>query len=205
MSSFWIYPMKPVRINESFLKSLDLGNYVLEKKYDGFRAILIVEEGGFRLMTRQKTELAVPNNLRPQIESLKLPPGTVLDGELWTPSKRGSWRHDKNVVCSLTFWDIIAHGGRSAGAMPLEERRALLERLVGEGAEDVKLVEWEPVTPERIEQIRKEAMEHRATSQSRSGFVHGVVLKRKGSPRRDNPNRSAEHSDWLKVVYWDQN
>lgn len=205
MSSFWIFPMKPMRINESLLKSLDLSNYVLEKKYDGFRALLLVEENGFRLMTRQKTELAVPNNLRPQIEALRLPPGTVLDGELWTPSKRGSWRHDKNVVCSLTFWDVMAYGGKSVGPMPLEDRRALLEKLVGKDTEDVKLVEWEPVTPERIEEIRKEAMEHRAASQSRSGFVHGVVLKRKGSPRRDNPNRSAEHADWMKIVYFAQN
>jgi ATP-dependent DNA ligase len=202
---FWIYPMKPMRINESLLSSLKLGDYILEKKYDGFRALLIVDEHGFKLMTRQRTELAIPNNLRPQIEALKLPPGTVLDGELWTPSKRGSWRHDKSVVCSLAFWDVMAFDGKSVGAMPLEDRRAIMEKLLGRGTEDIKPVEWEEVTPARIEEIRKEAMEHRVASQSRSGFVHGVVLKRKGSPRRDNPSRSVEHADWMKIVYWAQN
>lgn len=205
MSSFWIYPMKPMRINDSLLGSLKLEDYILEKKYDGYRALLIVEEGGFKLFTRQKVELPIPNNLRPQIESLKLPPGTMLDGELWTPASRGSWTHDRNVVCSLTFWDVIAHGGKSAGSTPLEDRRALLEGLLGKGTENVGLVEWEPVTKERIEEIRKEAMEHRVASQSRSGFIHGVVLKRKGSPRRDSPNRSVEHVDWMKIVYWAQN
>lgn len=202
---FWIYPMKPMRINETLLSSLKLDDYVLEKKYDGFRALLIVEENGFKLFTRQKTEMVVPNNLRPQIEALRLPPGTVLDGELWTPTKRGSWTQDKNVVCSLTFWDVIAFEGKSIGQMTIEQRRFVLDRLIPEGVKDIRIVEWEPVTKERIEEIRKEAMEHRVSSQSRSGFIHGVVLKRKGSPRRDNPNRSVEHADWMKIVYWAQN
>ena len=201
----WIFPFKPMKINESLLGSLNLDDYVLEKKYDGYRALLIVEEGGFKLFTRQKVEIPVPNNLRPQLESLKLPAGTVLDGELWTPTSRGSWTHDRNVVCSLTFWDVMAQDGKSVGAKTLEERRAILEELVGVGTENVGLVIQEPVTKERIEEIRKEAMEHRVASQSRSGFVHGVVLKRKGSPRRDNPNRSVEHADWMKLVYWAQN
>lgn len=202
---FWIFPFKPMKINDSLLGSLKLDDYVLEKKYDGYRALLIVEEAGFKLFTRQKVELPIPNNLRPQIESLKLPTGTVLDGELWTPSSRGSWTHDRNVVCSLTFWDVIAFDGKSVGSNTLEERRAVLENLLGAGTENVGLVVQEPVTKERIEEIRKEAMEHRVASQSRSGFVHGVVLKRKGSPRRDNPNRSVEHADWMKLVYWAQN
>lgn len=202
---FWIFPFKPMKINDSLLGSLKLDDYVLEKKYDGYRALLIVEEAGFKLFTRQKVELPIPNNLRPQIESLKLPVGTVLDGELWTPSSRGSWTHDRNVVCSLTFWDVIAFDGKSVGSNTLEERRAVLENLLGAGTENVGLVVQEPVTKERIEEIRKEAMEHRVASQSRSGFVHGVVLKRKGSPRRDNPNRSVEHADWMKLVYWAQN
>ncbi len=201
----WIYPMKPKRINESLLSSLRLDDYVLEKKYDGHRAILVVGEHGPRLFTRQKTDLVMPDNIRPQIEALNLPAGTILDGELWTPTKRGSWTQNKSVVCSLSFWDIMAFQGQLTGAMPLDKRRWILEHMIGDGTQDVKVVEQEPVTVERIAEIRKEAVEHREATQSRSGFVHGVVLKRRGSPRRDNPNRSAEHADWLKIVYFAQN
>lgn len=201
----WLFPMKPRRINETLLSSLRLDDYVMERKYDGHRAILVVGKSGPKLFTRHKTDLVMTDNIRPQIESLNLPEGTVLDGELWTPTKRGSWTQNRSVVCSLSFWDVMAFQGQLVGSLPLEKRRFVLERMIGDGTEDIKVVEQEAVTRERIEKIRKEAMDHRQATQSRSGFVHGVVLKRKGSPRRDHPNRSVEHPDWMKIVYWAQN
>jgi len=198
----WTYPMKPVRVSESILKKIKLDDYVLEEKYDGHRAILISGERGVKLFTRMKTEIQIPDNLKQQLDVLKIPEGIVLDGEIWTPSKRGSWAQNKNIICSLTFWDVINYEGNPVGKKSLEERRAILEKVIGNGMENIGLVVQKPVTIECVEETRKKAMGHRVDSQSRSGFIHGVVLKRKGSPRRDNPGRSVEHVDWMKIVYF---
>lgn len=202
---FWTFPMKPVRVNDSLVDSLSLEDYTMEKKYDGHRAMLASGSGGCRIFTRQKVEMIVPKNLEGQLAGLKLPDGCLLDGEIWTPTKRGSWVHGRSVVCSLTIWDIVALEGRSIGPLPIEERRELLRRLIGAGTEDIRTVEWEAVSKDRIEQIRKEAVEHRDATATRSGFIHGVVIKRNGSPRRDHPKRSAEHVDWMKIVFFAQN
>jgi ATP-dependent DNA ligase len=202
----WIYPQKPVRISESFLSKINPDNYVLESKYDGFRALLTKENGIIRMFTRNRNEMIIPENLISQINSMDLPDGVMLDGEVWTPSKRGSWVHDKSVECSLTFWDIMAYDGKLLIKETLEERQNILQSIIEPGHHpDVKYIQSEHVSVERIREIREEAVQHKTESKSRSGFIHGVVLKRKGSVRRDHVKRSVEHPDWLKIVFWDQN
>ena len=193
--------MKPVRVTETILEKIRPEDYIHEDKYDGHRSMLVSEERGVKLFTRMKVNIPVPNNLQSQLKSLNVPVGTVLDGEIWTPSKRGSWVQNKNVICSLTFWDAISYENKSIGDQSLEKRRAILEKVIGAGTENIKLVVQKPVTRECIEETRKIATKHRVASNSNSGFIHGVVLKRKGSPRRDNPLRSVEHVDWMKIVF----
>jgi ATP-dependent DNA ligase len=147
----------------------------------------------------------MPNNLREQLSAMGLPRGTVLDGEIWNPLKRGSWRHDKSVTCQLTLWDAIRVGGQDLSRQPLEERHAALTALMREEVADVKAVEHLPANMETLSAIREEAVNHWKTEELRSGFIHGVVLKRKGSPRRDHCSRCVEHADWLKIVFFSQN
>ena len=52
--------MKPMRINIRSVGGLRLQDYTMERKYDGHRAILIVEGGKKKLFTRQKNAIAVP-------------------------------------------------------------------------------------------------------------------------------------------------
>jgi ATP-dependent DNA ligase len=197
--SWWLFPFKPVRVRESIFESIDPQKYILEKKYDGWRALLIAGPVPI-LWTREKTRIDMPDNLRPQIESLNLPDGTVLDGEIWTPEKRGAWRHNKGVDCRLTLWDAIRSGKRDLSALPLEARRTELESLLGAGTRDVGIVEWLPADAASYATVRAEAESFREQAQSRSGFIHGAVLKRRGSPRRDHAVRCVEHADWLKIV-----
>ncbi len=143
----------------------------------------------------------MPDNLREQIASLELPAGTVLDGEIWTPTKRGSWRHDKTVVCNLAFWDVIRAGMEDLSQERLEKRHERLVDLVGDKAPNIVAIEQHAATVESFEKILKSAREHRSSTDSKSGFVHGVVLKKLGSPRRDHPTRTIDHPDWVKVVF----
>ncbi len=144
----------------------------------------------------------MPDNLRQQIADLNLPAGTVLDGEIWTPTKRGSWRHDKTVVCNLTFWDVVRAGSQDMSQEKLEKRHARLVELLGDGTANISAVEQYAATPENLEEAMRVAKAHRDTTDSKSGFIHGVVLKKLGSTRHDHPTRSTEHSDWLKVCFW---
>ena len=196
--------MKPVRVTEEVFKTIDPNKYVMEKKYDGFRALLIMN-GSPKLWTRDKNRIELPNNLVDQLNALNLPEGTVLDGEIWNPLKRGSWRHDRGVKCQLTFWDVIRVGYKDMSQLPLEERKKILDNLVLGKCEDIGSVEQLPASLEGYRKIAEEAELHKEATGLRSGFIHGAVLKRKGSPRRDHAVRCAEHSDWMKLVLWPQN
>jgi ATP-dependent DNA ligase len=195
--------MKPVRVNSRSLGSHPLGKYVLEKKMDGHRAILIVDGGKNKLFTRQKSPIAIPSGLAAQLESVKLAEGTVLDGEIWNPMKRGGWTADGREPSVLTFWDCMRDGMKDLASRPLEERRAALMGAIGTGNEGVQIVDQEAATEDRVREIYEKTSAMRKENNSRSGFVHGVVLKLRGSPRRDHATRSKEHSDWLKVVFDD--
>lgn len=193
--------MKPVRATSTVLKTVDINKYVMEKKYDGWRAIVIVNKGA-TLWTRDKRKIDLPDNLREQFEVMGIPDGTILDGEIWNPTKRGAWRHNNRVVCNLTLWDAIRLDNHDLSNEPLEARRAKLESLLaGQAISDIKMTELLTPSLELITEIEHEAQSFRESTQARSGFIHGVVLKRKGSPRRDHVTRCVEHVDWVKIVF----
>ncbi len=198
----WKYPFKPVRATWNIFKTVNPEQYIMEKKYDGWRAIVQVTKGGVSLWTREKRPIAMPDNLTKQLAELQLPEGTLLDGEIWNTSKRGAWRHNRSVVCALTLWDAIRVGPQDLSGQPLEARRAELDNIInGKGMPDVTTTEILPVMEQMAREIDQEAHSFRDSTQSRSGFVHGIVLKRRGSPRRDHAVRCVEHADWIKVVF----
>lgn len=203
----WKHPMKPVRVTEAVFDGIvTQDRYVMEKKYDGWRAVVVCDwSGRVSLWTREKRPIDVPDNLRPQLAGLGLPPGTVMDGEIWNPLKRGSWSHNRSVRCLITLWDVVQVGGTDLGQAPIEARYERLASIVGGGAEDVSVVERIPATAEALREVRAEAEARRSVGSLRSGFIHGVVLKRRGSPRRDHCSRCVEHADWRKIVFWSQN
>jgi ATP-dependent DNA ligase len=202
MSLDWCkVPFKPVRVDESILDKIDLSQYLLEAKYDGFRCILI-QNGRTTLWTRQKNKIEMTDNLSEQVKSLNLPEGTVLDGEIWTPAKRGTWRQDKSVQCLLSFWDAIRYGNEDLSSLPIEKRKEKLRGAINGQTPDISTVESFPALKEIYFKIKEEAFRHKQATGVRSGYIHGVVLKRKGSPRRDHPTKSHEHADWIKIVFF---
>lgn len=200
MSQF-MYPMKPVPVPMEAIDRLDLPKYHLEVKLDGWRAVLTARDGKVALWTRMKTPIVITPFLQAKLLAFGIQDGTVLDGEIWNPLKRGGWTVDGKEPSVLTFWDCVRDGTRDLSARPLEERRAALEGILGDGNGDVRIVEQEEATGARVREVYEEASAVRRESRSRSGFVHGVVLKLRGSPRRDHATVSKEHPDWLKVVF----
>src|SRR5512135_306368 len=198
----WKYPFKPVRATWSVFQTLGLSNYFMEKKYDGWRAIVQVGATAVTLWTREKRLITMPDNLGKQLDALEMPEGTLLDGEIWNMSKRGAWKHNRSVVCALTLWDAIRFGHQDLSGEPIEARRQKLEQLLADkDTPDIKATELLPADEKLAREIDTEARSFRESSQARSGFIHGVVLKRRGSPRRDHAVRCVEHADWIKVVF----
>ncbi len=174
----------------------------MERKFDGFRILAVSENSGIKLWTRHRRVLKAPPSLLKELRSMGLPAGTVLDGEIWSAKKRGGWETTDDKECRVTFWDCVHTGHNLLTKAPIEERRDALHSLLGNGCDRVRIVNIMDATSKNLKTVRKEAVRVRTEGNARSGFIHGVVLKRKGSPRRDHPNRSVAHPDWLKIVFW---
>ena len=76
---WFMYPMKPVRVSMQSVGAHPLDRYILEKKYDGHRAILIVDRGQKKLFTRQRVPIAISPDLASQLDPMEMKEGTVLD------------------------------------------------------------------------------------------------------------------------------
>ena len=102
--SWWTFPFKPVRVDPGVFDRLDCSLYTAELKFDGWRAVLIAGPSEAELWTREKRRIEIPDSLRSDLDKLRLPTGTVLDGEIWNPEKRGGWKHSKGSECRLTLY-----------------------------------------------------------------------------------------------------
>lgn len=199
-SSWWLYPQKPVRVTTEIFKHISPDDYFMEPKMDGFRAVLVMDSGP-KLYTRDHKPMVIPRNIAPQIQALGLPNGTVLDGEIWSYERRGSWRHNEEAFCALSFWDVVRHGFTDLSRTPLFSRRETLKQILAHAGESIGMIPVIDPTPETCEEMERDAQSHRVSTKSRSGYVHGVVLKRKNSIRRDHVMACKEHADWLKIVF----
>jgi ATP-dependent DNA ligase len=201
LNTWQSFPMKPILINNEVLKGLNPLDYTIEPKWDGWRIIIVTNLNRVSTFTRQKTPLKLPMSLQNELNDLDLPVGTVMDGEIWSPMKRGGWNNLPKGQCKLSFWDVMRHGSKNISNESIETRRQILNSLFTP-TENIAQTNVYDVSLENLQKLEQQAREVRDGQALRSGFIHGVVLKRNGSPRRDHACRSIEHPDWLKVVYW---
>jgi ATP-dependent DNA ligase len=157
----WLEPMAATLTQERFVGS----DWVFERKFDGIRLLAYKCGGDVQLYSRNR----LPQNL-PDVRSAiaRLPvDDVILDGEL-------TW----NGGSDYHVFDILWLNGQAVTDLPLEDRRALLERLPFEHPMcRVRLLDDE--TP--WERARREGWE-------------GVIAKRRGSPYE---HRRSKH--WLKM------
>lgn len=199
--SWWKYPQKPVRINQQVLQNLNPDDYTMEPKIDGHRVVLIAGTSQVYVYTRQKRRIQPPNYLMDELRSINFPAGTVLDGEIWNIAKRGGWKKFDRDGFSITFWDTIRTGTVDLSSSSLEDRRDALFSLLNRETEHVLRTEILKPSMAIVESLHQKAREVRDSPDIRSGYIHGVVLKKNGSPRRDHATRSTKHPDWLKYVF----
>ena len=141
--------------------------FLFEPKWDGFRA-LVFRTGGETLL--QSRDLKPLNRWFPELEAslaAALPSGVVLDGEIVVVGRHGLdfdalqqrvhpaasriAKLSKETPARFVAFDLLAAGGRSTMSLPLAERRARLESLLGSARSPLHLT---PMTRSRDEALR---------------------------------------------------
>jgi ATP-dependent DNA ligase len=124
------------------------GNYLYEPKWDGFRAIVF--RGGSDVFI-QSRDLRPLDRYFPELHQAlleKLPQGCVIDGEIIIRTPHGLdfdalqmrlhpaasrvAKLAKETPASFVGFDLLASDGQSRMEAPQSERRALLERVLGD-------------------------------------------------------------------------
>jgi DNA ligase 1 len=180
------YLASPLDGDPASLGALD--EWLIEWKWDGIRAQLVTRDGAVHLWSRGEE---IITHRFPEIvaAATRLPDGTVLDAEVLAfrdgrplPFSALQQRIGRQkqvaqmaraVPVVLMTYDLLEEDGRDIRALPLAERRARLERLLGGGASVLRpspLVEatsWDELAALR--------------EGSRERAVEGLMLKRRDS------------------------
>lgn len=138
--------------------------YLFEPKWDGFRALVFRSAEGVLIQSRDLKPL---NRYFPELEKVlaeQLPRGCILDGEIVVvgtagldfdalqqrihPAASRIGRLAKETPAAFVAFDLIAAGGKPIGELPQQERRARLERLLGQAKAPLYLT---PVTADRAQ------------------------------------------------------
>jgi bifunctional non-homologous end joining protein LigD len=151
----------------------DSETHFFEYKWDGFRAVAMIENGGLRLMSRNRIDLS---GNYPGLSVLgSLPSGLVLDGELvaFRDGKpdfdlmlnRG--RKGTSDAVKYVVFDVLYEDFDSRMDLPLAERRQILQRVVT-GFDSAQLILSEGI-PGKGMMLYQKACEH---------GLEGVMAKR---------------------------
>jgi ATP-dependent DNA ligase len=138
------------------------GSFLFEPKWDGFRAIVFRGNGGVYLQSRDLKPL---DRYFPELHdglSEALPDGCVVDGEIVIATPHGldfdrlqlrlhpaasrAAKLAKETPSEFVAFDLLAADGRDVRAMPFEQRREQLERLLKRAGPPVHLT---PMTRDR--------------------------------------------------------
>ena len=157
----WLEPMAATLTQERFIGR----DWLFERKFDGIRLLAYKRGADVQLYSRNRLPQNLPELAR-AIANLPVPE-VILDGEVTWDGSSG-----------YHVFDILWLNGRAVTALPLEDRRALLQGLP-----------FEPPM-RRVELVDDEAPWERAR---REGW-EGVMAKRRGSPYE---HRRSKH--WLKM------
>lgn len=194
--------IEPMRAVLAAQIPLDDENWSYEIKWDGMRAIAVIEGGTLRLHT---ANLHDATERFPELQGLAAavaPHDAVLDGEvvalgdggipdfgrlqprMQARSQRAVREASLSQPAVYVLFDLLALDGRDLTSLPYEERRAKLQQLVAPGPAWWVTEAWTGGGRELLEVMRERGME-------------GLIAKRLGS--RYEPGRRSTAWRKLKV------
>jgi len=182
----FVVPMAAVAVKE-----LPEGEgWFYEVKFDGYRALVVKDGSWVEIQSRNQKNLTA---MYPTVTSAALKLGAsrvVIDGEIVALDERGRpafqalqhrSSHAKHQIAFYVF-DVLHIDGRDTTGEPIEKRRALLPKLIGENPV-IRLSAELPGSAARV------------IDAVRSLGLEGVIAKRRGSVYQPG-DRS---SDWQKL------
>ena len=176
------------------------GGCVYEPKFDGYRALLFVDDVGCRVQSRRGHDISVSFPDIAETAAEQLPEGVVLDGELviWGDGQLDFAELQRRLASSATAlrrafaqpasfvaFDLLCVDGRDARFSPFRDRRRALEALFAEIGPPLQLA---PQTTDY-----HEAEQWMTDYASDSVGLEGIVAKGLEQPYR------AGKRDWLKI------
>ena len=166
----------------------DADGFLFEPKWDGFRALVFHSGDGLVIQSRDLKPL---NRYFPELEKVlaeQLPKGCIVDGEIVVARAQGLdfdalqqrihpaasriAKLAKEIPASFVAFDLLAAGGKSITALPQQERRSRLERLLGQARPPLHVT---PVTRDR-------AVAQDWLQRFEGAGLDGVVAKPEQSP-----------------------
>jgi bifunctional non-homologous end joining protein LigD len=181
----FIVPMKALGVDAI----PDHGTWHCEIKWDGYRALAVINHGKVQLWSRNHKPLDYPEVL-PPLEALKCR-NAVIDGEIvaLAPSGHSNFQvlqqREMGERPPIVFYvfDLLHLDGESCLSLPIEARRKRLSSLVGRPKSALRLSPTYDVDPHALfAEIKKKGLE-------------GIIMKEAGSVYE--PDRRS--GKWLKV------
>ena len=131
------FPTEPMR---AVLGSLpgDDDRWAYEIKWDGYRTLAFVDEGGLRLQSSNRLDVTAKYPELAGLAAAVNAPRAVLDGELVVLDERGRprfelmQRHESQVA--FYVFDVLHVAGHDTVELPYEQRRTLLDSLLETGS-----------------------------------------------------------------------
>jgi bifunctional non-homologous end joining protein LigD len=164
--------------------------YLYEVKYDGYRALSALSGGKVAVRSRNELDFSTRFAFLPEALRTLTVGEVVLDGEILALDGHGNSKFqllgDASATHKYAVFDILWLDGQDLRARPLEERRELLESVLGNVSLPLALAE-------RVPGSEAEAMAH-----AKSKHWEGLLAKRKGSPYVGRRS-----TDWLKLKLLD--
>lgn len=179
----WRAPDKPYQVFPNYLPNLEGKNYIAESKYDGFRAVILIDSKGATAYSRHFKPMNINTKILKMCKDLGFPSGTALDAE-WM-GRRAS--HPECVY----LLDILYHDWQWQGNKTLVERLSFFE--------DLKLSDW-ILRPQSVSCGFLDFFESQIGDPNNSP-TEGIVLKSLNSKLIGNPICSRENPLWCKVKW----
>jgi len=135
-----IKPMKATLVDEPF----DEPGWTYEIKWDGYRAIALLNGGESTLMSRNNLVFEQFSPINQLLESWDM--NVVLDGEIVALNDQGTadfgalqnWRNKKNAHLAYYVFDILWYNGRDLTGLPLKARREILDAVLPKDSELIR-------------------------------------------------------------------
>jgi bifunctional non-homologous end joining protein LigD len=179
-----IKPMKATLVDAPFH---DPG-WIYEIKWDGYRAVAILENGKVELISRNNLTFDQFTPINSLMASWDF--NAVLDGEIVALDENGNanfgalqnWRNNKNTTLAYLVFDILWYNGKMLTGLPLYQRRKILKSILRE-SDLVRLSQTFEVDGIQFFEAAKKMM------------LEGIIAKRADSLYTSN----ARSREWLKI------